>query len=51
MGDSRVLVIRVEVSDDVDPTLIDPLELALYIIDSAADDPVPKVLDAQWESA
>lgn len=36
----NVLVIRVQVDDGVDPALTD---------DPVADDPVPQLLDAEWE--
>lgn len=42
-----VLIMRVEVA--VDPTLDDPHEIANYVIDDRADDPVPSLLTAEWE--
>lgn len=42
-----VLIMRVEV--EVDPTTTDPHEIADYIIDPLADDPVPIRVSAEWE--
>lgn len=43
------IVITVEV--DVDPSLEDPLELAAYLLDPYADDPVPSLVGAEWATA
>ena len=45
-----VLVIRVR-CEGVDPSINDPLELAEYLIDPDADDPVPGIVTAEWETS
>lgn len=33
----------------VDPALEDPHEVAAYVLDPDADDPVPTLVSAEWE--
>jgi len=40
------LIITVEV--DTDPTITDPFELAGYLLDPCADDPIPTLQAAAW---
>lgn len=43
------LIIELEI--DVDPALEDPHEIAWYVLDDKADDPVPTFIDARWKDA